>query len=187
MPEQLDSVPLTNVEERPLQRELADLVAAQYGRLIRLAGLICDRTSDGEDAVQAALEQAWRRRATLRDADRLSSWLDRIVVREAIRLNRRRRGFLSRFFPPAHVRELSTGPDEREPAAHSLEPVSRAAIRIAYDALPAAQRAVVALHLYAGYSVAETAGLLHIPLETARSRLRLARARLREGLSEDER
>jgi DNA-directed RNA polymerase specialized sigma24 family protein len=38
------------------------------------------------------------------------------------------------------------------------------------------------LHLYAGYSVAETAEIVGAPVETARSRLRLARQRLRMEL-----
>jgi RNA polymerase sigma-70 factor (ECF subfamily) len=168
------------------ERELAPFVVEHYGRLIRLAGLICDRTSDAEDAVQTALEQAWRRRDSLRDGDRLRAWLDRIVVREAIRISRRNRGFLNRFFtgPRAIVPEADeTWP---EPVAGATEPSTRAALRIAYASLSADQRAVVALHLHAGYSVAETADLVNAPIETVRSRLRLARQRLREQLREDE-
>jgi RNA polymerase sigma-70 factor, ECF subfamily len=53
--------------------------------------------------------------------------------------------------------------------------------------LPVEQRVIVALHHYAGYSVAEAAALVGIPLETARSRLRLARAHLRRVLDESTR
>jgi RNA polymerase sigma-70 factor (ECF subfamily) len=171
--------------EEPVERELVALVAAHYPRLIRLAGLICDRTADAEDAVQAGLEQAWRRRQTLREIDRMSAWLDRIVVREAIRLGRRRSGFLSRLLSgPA---EIAVESDAHAATQESSDLVTRAAIRIAYARLPAPQRAVVALHLHAGYSVNETAEILSVPIETVRSRLRLARNRLREHLREDER
>jgi len=51
--------------------------------------------------------------------------------------------------------------------------------------LPADQRAVVALHLHLGYSIAETAEVVGAPPETVRSRLRLARQRLRHALGED--
>jgi RNA polymerase sigma-70 factor (ECF subfamily) len=57
-----------------------------------------------------------------------------------------------------------------------------AELKAAFARLSAEQRAVVALHLYAGYSVAETAELVGAPVETARSRLRLARQRLRMEL-----
>jgi DNA-directed RNA polymerase specialized sigma24 family protein len=49
------------------------------------------------------------------------------------------------------------------------------------------QRAVVALHLHLGYSVAETADIIAAPEETVRSRLRLARERLRREFEEKRR
>jgi RNA polymerase sigma-70 factor (ECF subfamily) len=58
------------------------------------------------------------------------------------------------------------------------------ALADAFRTLPADQRAVVALHLYEGYSVEETARLMDARVETTRSRLRLARARLRRELGE---
>ena len=61
-------------------------VRAHYPRLVRLAGLITRDADQAQDAVQAALERAWRKRADVRDAAQVRPWLDRIVVREAIRL-----------------------------------------------------------------------------------------------------
>jgi RNA polymerase sigma-70 factor (ECF subfamily) len=61
---------------------------------------------------------------------------------------------------------------------------ARASLRRAFEALPAPQRAVVALHLYLGYSITETADIVGAPLETVRSRLRLARDQLRFQLAE---
>ena len=60
-------------------------VRAHHRRLTALARLVCLDATEAADAVQAAFEQAWRRRASLRDPDALRPWLDRIVVREAIR------------------------------------------------------------------------------------------------------
>ena len=54
----------------------------------------------------------------------------------------------------------------------------------AFERLSPEQRAVIALHLHAGYSVAETAELVNAPVETVRSRLRTARERLREAMEE---
>jgi RNA polymerase sigma-70 factor (ECF subfamily) len=61
-----------------------------------------------------------------------------------------------------------------------------AALGIGLRALPPEQRAVVALHLYLGYSVQETAQIMDSPIGTTRSRLRLARERLRRALAENE-
>jgi RNA polymerase sigma-70 factor (ECF subfamily) len=156
-------------------------VRTHYDRLVGLARLVCFEAADAGDAVQAALEQAWRRRASLRDPAALRPWLDRIVVREAIRLDRRRRSPLARFF--GGPREIP--PDLVDPAA--AEMASLAALRMAFESLPADQRAVIALHLHAGYSVAETAELVAAPIETVRSRLRLGRERMRIALEERER
>jgi RNA polymerase sigma-70 factor (ECF subfamily) len=59
-----------------------------------------------------------------------------------------------------------------------------ALLREALGRLSPEHRAVVALHLYAGYSVDETARVLQIPFDTVRSRLRAARERLRRDLGE---
>ena len=167
-----------------VERDIADFVAEHYPRLIRLAGLICRDAIDSEDAVQAGLERAWRRRDSLEDPGRLGAWLDRIVVREAIRLGRDRRSLrqrLERMLGDHDDIEIRIQRAEPDPGAAVT---SRAALRHAFESLPAAQRAVVALHLYLGYSLAETADIVGAPLETVRSRLRLAREQLRFQLGE---
>lgn len=173
------------------ERDLAGFFAAHYDRLVRLAALVCHSPTTTEDAVQAAMEQAWRRRATLRDSASIRGWLDRIVVRESIRINRR--PWWSRLSGEAAVREIQVHPElgdtqhmVGQPGGTGLDP-AWIALTVAFRRLPVEQRAVVALHLYAGYSVEETADLMQSPVETTRSRLRLARERLRRELGEDDR
>ena len=161
---------------RPLA-DLTEFVRDHNDRLIRLAGLVCRNVADAEDAVQAALERAWRNQGALRDPERLKPWLDRIVVREAIRITRSRESLLGRMFGRDDDEVVVEPVDRRAPDAERV-----AELKLAYARLSAEQRAVVALHLYAGYSVAETAEIVGAPVETARSRLRLARQRLRMEL-----
>lgn len=156
--------------------ELESLVAQHYERLLRVAVLICRERADGEDAVQLALERAWRHGADLRDPDRLPAWLRRIVVREAIRIEGRKRGLLARWFvAPREIAVVAQRSSDRD-----LE------LRQALDGLPPGHRAAIVLHHLEGYSVAETAEVLGVPLETARSRLRTARERLRDALRSSE-
>jgi RNA polymerase sigma-70 factor (ECF subfamily) len=155
-------------------------VREHHGRLVSLARLVCLNSSEAGDAVQAALEQAWRQRHSLRDPQALRAWLDRIVVRQAIRQDRRRRSPLARFF--GGPREIPVGAIEHRAAA----PHASLVLRLAFEGLPANQRAAVALHLHYGYSVAETARLVGAPVETVRSRIRAGRDQLRHAL-EDER
>ena len=159
---------------------LEALLADEYDRLVRLAGVICRDPADAQDAVQAAIERALRSQDQLRDPAKVRQWLNQIVVNESIRVDQRRRRWWS---------GLTAGPREIEPVSDAADPASgtaavAAALRIAFDALPIEQRVIVGLHHYAGYSVAEAAAITGIPLETARSRLRLARAHLRRVLDE---
>ena len=158
--------------------QLALFFETHYERMVRLAGLVCRSGVLAEDAVQAAMEQAWRRRASLRDPGRMRWWLDRIVVREAIRLNRR--PWWSRL-TAAHADEhASLLPD---PAGETTP--QRMALAAAFAELTPEQRAACVLHLHMGYGVVETAELMGAGVETTRSRLRLARRRLRADLSEE--
>jgi RNA polymerase sigma-70 factor (ECF subfamily) len=156
-------------------------VRAHHERLVRLARLVCRDPSEASDAVQAGLERAWRRRRDLRDPAALRAWLDRIVVREAIRLDRRRRLPWARLFG---------GPTEIAvdlPDARAAQDPVMTELREAFESLPVDQRAAIALHLHYGYSVAETAAIVDAPVETVRSRLRLGRERLRTALGEEPR
>jgi RNA polymerase sigma-70 factor (ECF subfamily) len=159
--------------------DLGAFVAEHYDRLVRLAYLICRDGADAGDAVQVGLEQAWRRRDTLRDAASLRPWLDRIVVRAASRIAKRRRGWLARVFSPRPELGWIEPADERIADGDQL-----IALRAALGRLSPDHRAVIALHLHAGYSVAETAELVGAPIETVRSRLRVARIHLRNELGE---
>lgn len=160
---------------------LADFVSDHYDRLIRLARLICRDGADAGDAVQRGLERVWGQRSGLRDASRLRPWLDRIVVREAIRIGRSRQSLIGRLFSSSSQIAWIDVPDPGSDLASSWS-----AFRAAFARLSAEQRAVVGLHLHAGYSIAETAELVGAPPETVRSRLRLAKDRLRRELGEPE-
>ena len=159
-----------------IDRALAAFVSDHYDRLIRLAWLICRHGPDAADAVQRGLEQAWRQRTTLREDARLRPWVDRVVVREAIRMGRR--PWLRR------VLSLDSQVGWIEPASVSSELTEWADIHRAFGRLPGDQRAVMVLHHHAGYTVAETAAIVGAPVETVRTRLRRAKDRLRAELGE---
>jgi RNA polymerase sigma-70 factor, ECF subfamily len=150
-------------------------VREHYPRLIRLAGLITRDAEQAQDAVQSALERAWRKHGAVRDPTRLRPWLDRIVAREAIRQTRGS-GLL-----PQLRRDPGDWLHDPSPTPQTAELL---VLRDALGRLSPDHRAVVALHLYQGYSVEETARTLGVPFNTIRSRLRAARERLRRELAE---
>lgn len=169
----------TSAQDAPVDRALEAFVVQHYDRLVRLAWLICRHGPDAADAVQRGLEQAWRQRASLRDETRLRPWVDRVVVREAIRIGRHPwlRRILSLDAQVGWMEPVGADPDLHEWSA----------FRSAFSRLPADHRAVIALHLHAGYSVAETAAIVDAPIETVRTRLRRAKDRLRSELMESPR
>ena len=177
------------VDRNAADREAADRAAldvffgSHYLRLVRLAGLVCADTSSAEDIVQTALERAWRSRRSLLDDARLRPWLDRIVVREAARERRSHLSWLGRLIDPPTVTEIQEPHRELVDGTAARFP-ERLALRQALDRLSVAQRAVVVLHLHAGYTLDETAEMLGVPRETVRSRLRTARDQLRHALEE---
>jgi len=173
--------PMSGPQAMTVTRHPVDVTALEafvhehYPRLVRLAGLITRDAEQAQDAVQAALERAWRKRGDIRDPASLHSWLDRIVAREAIRQARSGRlGVL-----------LGRGSsDWLNLAADLPEPTEMMMLRQALGRISPDHRAVVALHLYAGHSVGQTAKILQVPFDTVRSRLRAARDRLRRELAE---
>ena len=151
---------------------------------VRLAGLVCYSPTTTEDAVQARWSGVYDALdAPGRDADQALAQTQ-IVVREAIQLNAQ--PWWSRFGRRSEVREIvplaiDLGVDRSRMASPNCRAEANLPRRTGScwstrsRGLPIEQRAVVALHLYAGYPVDETARLMGAGLETTRSRLRLAR------------
>jgi RNA polymerase sigma-70 factor (ECF subfamily) len=111
----------------------------------------------------------------VRSVDSALFWLRRIVVREALRARS----------SPWRLLRLPSRLVEIEPAGgrtEAPERIERLDMVRAFGHLPPPQSAVVVLHHYLSYPVAEVAEMLGIPVETVRSRLRLAMQRLREEL-----
>ena len=82
--------------------------------------------------------------------------------------------------PEASVAADEAAVDEPCPEARALTNAKAAVVRALCDELPASQAEALALHFVLGYTVHEAAALLGAPLETVRSRLRLAKQALRE-------
>jgi RNA polymerase sigma-70 factor (ECF subfamily) len=154
---------------------LAELMVERYPDLLRLAFLILHDLPDAEDATQLALERAWRSRAQMRSTDSSLFWLRRIVVREALRARSSPWHLLR---SPLHILEVEPPGDRPGTPDHD----ERLDIVRAFRHLPADQSAAVVLHHYLAYPISEVAVMLGVPIETVRSRLRLAMRRLREEL-----
>ena len=135
------------------------------------------RTRDG---------RAWVGHADIRNPDALTGWFYRVVVNHCLRLLRRRRLF-SLFRPARDGDDSEDAAAEQASGALALdEEIGRALdgrrLCAAVDRLPAKQKAVVVLRFVHEITVEETAAMLSIGTETARTHLKRALARLRAEL-----
>ena len=155
------------------------LTQAAGDRCIAIAFRILRDVTLAEDAAQSAFVTAWRELPGLRDPDRFEPWLHRILVRCCYAEAKRRRRASSAVL--AVVREDTYAPDEIL-TVHDRDQLERG-----FRRLPPEQRAVLVFHHYLGFSHAEVADHLGIPLGTVKSRIRYATGALRAALEADAR
>jgi RNA polymerase sigma-70 factor, ECF subfamily len=154
----------------------ARIVDAYQADMVRVAYVVSGGSQElADDAVQAAWTIAWRKLGSLRDPDRLKSWLVSVAANEARQICRsqRRRAIV----------ELDLGmadPRRADPADHAEDVDLRRAI----ERLSADDRALLALRYEAGLDSAEIGALARRPASTIRWRLARLVARLRKELSD---
>lgn len=127
--------------------------------------------SEAEDIAQDALLRAWRRRSTLREADRRNQWLATIVRNEAFRQHSRMRPD-----PTAMIETYEGVEDERVIAA-----VERADLHAALKLLNDRDRQLLELRYTEDLTQQAIARRLGIPEGTVKVRLHRARDKLRRA------
>ena len=161
--------------------------------LYRTARSILKDDAEAEDCVQEAYLSATRAMASFRAQARLSTWLIRIVVNEAIARKRRidRRGDVIWLAGDAGL-DFETGDDKimaqdtrGQPEQDAVRRQTRALIEASIDRLPETFRTVFVLRAVEELSVDEAAAALDIPAATVRSRYFRARSLLREALERE--
>jgi RNA polymerase sigma-70 factor (ECF subfamily) len=150
--------------------------------LFRTARAILRDDAEAEEAVQDAYLQAYRTLADFRGAAKLSTWLVRIAVNEALtrRRKRVRRDALAPMVGLDGAAQARTADGPRDRAERGE---LRRLIEARIDRLPEALRSVFVLRAVEELSVEETAAALGIPPPTVRTRFFRARSRLRAALS----
>jgi len=134
-----------------------------------LAYRYASNPSEAEDIAQDALLRAWRRRSTLREADRRNQWLATIVRNEAFRQHARVRP------DPTSRIETQEGAED----AQVVATVERADLHAALKRLNAKDRALLELRYGEDLTQQAIARRLGIPEGTVKVRLHRARNKLR--------
>jgi RNA polymerase sigma-70 factor, ECF subfamily len=155
--------------------ELARLVGDEC---MAIAFRILRDADQADDAVQSALIAAWRDLRTLRDPDRFTAWLHRILINECYAEARRRRRW------SANIRLLPTPGDD---SSDVLTVNDRDQLERAFRRLTLEQRSVLVFHHYVGLTAEQVAERLGIPVGTVKSRIHHATIALRASLEADAR
>jgi len=170
-----------------------EVLMRRHNRLLyRTARGILRDDHEAEDCVQETYLQAYRSMRSFRAQSRLSTWLVRIVINQALeRLRRHKRedgnvALDNVVDLEKHVDAMSaltSEPERPDFAASRLE--VRRLLESRIDRLPDAFRTVFILRALEELSVEETAICLDIPEATVRTRYFRARGLLRESIARD--
>ena len=180
--EDLDDAALV---ERAHRREGAAfwlIIKRHNQRLYRVAHAILDDDAEAEDVLQETYLRAFTHLSEFRAEARLSTWLTRIALNEALGRRRRRRPTvdmkaLEAMAAPSNAHQL--GPEQ----AAALVDIRRLLER-AISGLPEHYRIVFVMRDVEEMSIEETALLLGLQPETVSTRLHRARKLLRQALQE---
>jgi RNA polymerase sigma-70 factor (ECF subfamily) len=155
----------------------SSLVDASLNRQYAVAALILRDGDRAQDAVQEALVSAWRDLRSLRDPGAWDAWLYRLTVRACYRLARseRRRSVVEQ--------NLSLDPEVPVLEDMTVWVMERDRLERRLSDLPIDHRAILVLRFYLDLPLATAAGILDIPIGTAKSRLHRSLEAMRVHMS----
>ena len=139
-----------------------------------------------QEGVNDVMLTVWRNSTSFGRRSSVSTWIMGIAYNKALKSLASKRRWSSRF--GFHIDdfedrwEAAVEPSEHRDLRDSLDK--------ALDTLPPAQRAVVELTYFSGYSYEEIAAIMDCPVNTVKTRMFHARAKLRKtlpALTKDER
>jgi len=148
----------------------------EHPRMMRLAMTLVRDRRQAAEIVQSAFVRALARIATFRGESRLGAWLARITTRVALNELRRQRRSFTRTAPLHELAAAATPAD-------GSDPLVRARVRAAVEALPESLRLPLLLADVEGYTHAEIGARLGISPGASRTRAARARSILRVELA----
>lgn len=160
--------------------------------LYRAARSILQDDAEAEDAVQEAYLRAYRALDSFQGESKLTTWLTRIVINEALQKMRKRKQEMGTISLENVVNlemhldtanEGKVSPDNPEAAA--MRGQTRKLLEHKIDQLPSAFRTVFILRALEEMSVEETASCIGITEATVRTRFFRAKSLLRESLAKE--
>ena len=166
----------------------AAIIRQNNRRLYRIARSILKDDAEAEEALQETYLLAFANLHRFRGAAKLSTWLARIAVNEALGRLRRQRSASANGLPdterlsPDASTPLWNGGGRASPEAQAAQNELKRLLEAAIDRLPSAFRVIFILCAIEQMSIEDAAAALNIPENTVKTRLYRARQMLRESL-----
>lgn len=172
------------------RRDAFELLMRRHNQLLyRTARSILRDDSEAEDAVQDAYLLAYRSIGSYRGDAKLSTWLIRIVVNEAIAASRKRSrsaDVLRLHGEMEHINEVNMNAGAADtPERDAMRAQMRRLLEKSIDDLPDAFRVVFVMRALQEMSGEEVATCLDISEATVRTRFFRARSLLRDALARE--
>jgi len=162
-------------------RELVEALAPRVTRVVR--AIVGPSYAEVDDVAQQALIALVQAIPRFRGECEPGSYATRIAVRIAVTARRRARTWVSRHDSGIDASELANGSDAPFDVAAANR--RKEIVRQLLDTLPDEQADALALRFMLGWSLDEIAASTAAPLNTVRSRLRLAKEALRRRIERD--
>lgn len=125
--------------------------------------------NDAADAIQDAILTSWEKIPTLQQDRYFKTWLIRILINKCYDILDQR----------MDCSDIELCPEEEAPDDYNLE------LKEALSVLDERYRLPVVMFYWQGYSAKEIAGILGIPIETVRTRIKRGRARLADWYDDE--
>lgn len=167
------------------------LVRRYEETVYRFSFKMCRDREKAEETLQDTFVNVYRKLGTFDGKSKFSTWLYAIVTNNCLMKQRRRK--MQELEDPLEMYDDPSGREDgrprppiarwdETPADQLMTKELRSALDRAIDALPVDYRVVFVLRDVEGRSNEETAKILHLSVEATKSRLRRARAFLRDRL-----
>jgi RNA polymerase sigma factor (sigma-70 family) len=177
----VSSVPDTIPTGRHLAAQFARETEPHFEVLSRGARRLTRNAADAEDLLQDALMHAYIGFGKFQEGTNLRAWLFRILYNRWVSIYRARQSRPAEVLADEFTSESDV--TARSAEAEVLDVLPDDDIKIAFASLPSGFREAVYYADVEGYTYAETAAILGVPLGTAMSRASRGRQRLRAALA----
>ncbi|HEX4516880.1 MAG TPA: sigma-70 family RNA polymerase sigma factor, partial [Polyangiaceae bacterium] len=151
-------------------RQVIEAVAPRVVRVVR--AIVGPSHAEADDVAQQALIAVVQAMPRFRGECEPASYATRIAVRTAITARRKSRTWVNRHDAGVELSEL---PSKDAPLEEVRAERRRVILRDLLDALPEEQADALALKFVMGWTLEEIAAATNVPVNTVRSRMRLAK------------